>query len=457
MPKIAKIVPRKCYDSNSNPTIEIEVNLDNGISAMSIAQKSLFDTREYMRHYTTNYYGKNLLGEGINKFYEEGIDKTIEKLDEKVIPELISLNVYNQEGVDNKLSTLIKSNREGFNFAINTSLAISNAVVKAAAKANNISVFKCIRELFSRNKYYEIPVPMINIFDGGIFTNNNLIFQSIMIVPVGAKSFKESLRIGGEVFHANKKVLSANKLSSSIGDFGGYAPLFCLKDDPNVVNWEAIVTEALDLVMKSISDAGYKPGSDVLLSVNVAADSNFYDERFRYGLTNENNRQVEITRKEIISFYKDSAEKYPIILIEDGFAADDEVGWLELKNTCGNKLKVAGCEIFSNQGLELDMGKMAPADVSNGAVISLDRVSTLSELFDIVNFTKKNRLKSIISSGLGDNEDDIVSDISVGCNIEVIKAGGFCRTEKMAKYNQLLRIEEELGKDAYFYPHNLEE
>lgn len=456
MPKIARIIPRKIYDSNSNPTIEVEVCLDGGASAVSAAPKSLYNTKEHIRHYTTNLYGKNVLGETIGEVYDNGVDKTIQSLEEEVIPEIVSLNlnVNNHEGVDSKLATLRKEHKDRFNLIVNSSLAISNAIAKAAAKVNQMSLVKYIRELFSRDKYFEMPIPLINIFDGGIYTNNNLVFQSLMIVPVGANSFKESIRIGAEIFHIAKKVLHENGLSSSVGDHGGYASIFCLKDDSNVVNWESIIKEALDIILKSINTAGYKPGTDVLLAIDVAADSSFYDEWVKYGLTDSNDQQLEITQKEIISFYCKTAEKYPIILIEDALADNDEMGWIELSSKIGENTKIAGGDIFFNQ--DHDRERMVRADVANSVVISLDRIATLSEVFDIINFAKKHRLKSVIYNGLGDTEDVVIADLSVACNIELIKVGGFCRTERIAKYNQLLRIEEELGKSSNFNPHKLE-
>ncbi|MGR3318713.1 MAG: phosphopyruvate hydratase [Candidatus Anammoxibacter sp.] len=454
MSKIVKIIARKIYDASSNPTVEIEVRSEGGASAVSSAPKSLYNPKEHIRYYSTNFYGKNILDVSIGEMYKEGVDKTIESLERIVIPEIVSNNVNNQAGIDSKLDTLIKlHHKEGFNSTVNATFAISSAVAKAAAQTNKMSLFKYIRGLFIKNRRFDMPIPMINIFDGGIYTNNNLVCQSLMIVPIGAKSFKESIRIGAEVFHTAKKVLHANKLSSSVGDHGGYAPIFGLNDDPNVVNWDSIIKEALDLIIKSIEEAGYKPGTDVSIAIDMAAGSSFYDEWFSYGLTGSDGKSVEIRQKEIIYFLSKTVEEYPVTFIGDGLADNDEKGWQELNKKIGKDVHVSGGGIFFNQ--DSDKENMFRGGVANSAMISLDRFATLSEVFEAINFAQRGRLNNVIYNGLGDTEDVIIADIAVGCNVDMIKAGGFCRTERIARYNQLLRIEEELGENTSFKPKRL--
>lgn len=458
MANIKEIIPRRIYDADGNPSIEVEVCLDNGICALSTAFKSRYDKTEYIKYFTPNYFGKDVIPhsavpDSLAKVYEDGIKDAIDGVNEFIAPAILATNINNQEGVDSALATLRKAHRDTFNSVANTTLAVSCAIAAAGAKSNGMLPYRYIRELFSRNKLFELPVPLINIFDGGLFTNNNLIFQSLMIAPVGAKRFSESLRMGAEIFHCVKRVLGKKRLGTSVGSQGGYATVFCLGGDTRVTNWDTIVTEALELVILGITEAGYRPGQDVVLALDVDMESGFYSDKFPYGLTDSNNEQVEVRRKEIIHFYKNVVNAFPIALIENGFGDDDEIGWRELNGAIGDKVQMAGGDIIFGQ--DVDKERMATEKVVNCTVCALDRIGTLTELFEKIDFSKKYGFTSIICGGYGDTEDAIMADLAVGCNIGFMKAGGFCRTERVAKYNQLLRIEGELGKGASFYPPNL--
>ncbi len=450
MANIEKIILRKIYDSTSNPTIEAEVLLDNGICTNASAPKT-FNIKEQQRYYDTNSFGKVVSLEPMRDYYNKAIGAAIEKVNELLIPEIKSMNINNQEGIDYEMLVL-NGKKDLFNSIINTTFAISCAVAKAGALNNDKSLYEHIRSLFGKRRTYQMPIPLINIFDGGIFTNNNLNFQSIMVAPVKAASFKDALRMGAEVFHSAKKILHDKGMSASVGDQGGYAPVFCSHEDTNVGNWDSITIEALEIVVKSITLAGYKAGQDILIGINVNADSGFYSERTRYCFTDSEQKEIEISRKELQRFYENIAKKYPIVFMENCFAEDDPSGWQGLTGNFGEKIQVAGYDVAFGEGK--DKEKMIRDGVMNNVVISTDRVPTLSELLKVVNFSENHRLRSLIRSGIGDTEDPVVADITIGCNIDLIHSGGFSRTERLAKHNQLLRIEEALGNNAVFHPKN---
>lgn len=448
MANIDKVIPRKIYGANSYPTIEIEVCLDNGITARASSPASLYDKKEHARTFSTNSFGKVVAPLNNGKDYDDRVNETIKSIKEEIVPGIVSKNANNQGGIDNILSDL-NGTRNKFNSTVNSTLAISCAVAKAAAKSNNISLFKYIRELFSKEKIYRLPVPMINIFDGGVKTNNNLHFQALMIIPVMANSFKESITAGAKIFHTAKKVLGEFGLSSSVGDQGGYASIFYSGDEASIINWKSIVTVAIELIIKSISTAGYKAGTDVLLAIDADGDTSFFSEDGGYALTDKNEKQVRISRPDIANFYAELTKKYPIVLIEDCFAYEDGIAWFDLMESIGNKVQLAGDDIFFKQRHERE--KMSRIGISNNVVVSLDRIITLSKVYDSAQFAKKYKYKSMIREGLESTEDPMMADLAVGCDIELIRGGGLCRTDRVAKYNQMLRIEEELGEDARFY------
>lgn len=448
MSKIKSITPRKIYDSNSYPTLEIEVCLDNGVVKRASAPK-MYESNDLYRHYTVNQFGKTTLSALVGKSYDDAVIDAILKVRETFVPELVSLSAFNQDGIDAQLSSL-NGRKNRFNTSLNVTLALSNAIVKAAAGCYNIPVHQYIQELFGKSKTVELPTPLISIFDGGINTNNNLNFQSIMILPRGAASFKESIRMGSEIFHTVKKVLRSKGYNTSIGENGGYAPIFCIKDNENAANWESIVTEAFDIIMQSITAAGYKEGKEVKIAINVDADYGFSDEKAQYGLTGADGKIVEFNRKEIVDFYVKLADNYPLAYIGNGLASDDRLGWHDLSGKLGDKMQIAGNNIFFNQGDESD--KMARFGVGNNIIISLDRVNTLTDIFTKVNFANSHRYSSTITSGLGDTEDDIIADIAIGCGIPILSAGGVSRTEKTAKYNQVKRTEDIPGRTCVYKP-----
>lgn len=448
---INKIIPRKIFDSNGYPALEIEVLLDNGISAKATAPK-LPRFKELLRYYTTNRYGKVVLMPTMGKMYGEEVVSAIIKINESLAPEMESVNVNNLEGVDSKI-TILNGTKNRFNNAFNITLALSNAIAKVAALSSNLSLHEHLWEKCSKNREFELPVPLINIFDGGLHTNNNLICKSIMVVSKNTTTFKEAIRVGTEIFHNTKKVLHQKGYNSSVGDQGGYATVFGLDKNPNVVHWESLVTEALEIVMKGIKKAGYKPGTDVYLAINVDAENAFYADLSRYALTDSDNKLVEFNRKEIVSYFDIAAKKYPISFIGNCLGIDDNLGWHDLFVKLGEKIHISGNDILFNQAD--DKEKIQRYGVLNNVMISLDRVFTMSDILEKVHFARSHRLSSVICNGFGDDEDDVIADYAAACNISFLSVGGACRTEKMTKYNQLIRLEEEFSGKSVFRPKNL--
>lgn len=448
MARIAKIIPRKIYDSNGNPALEVEICLENGITSRALAHKVLTKTG-CKPHGQSKGCNNKIASEKkeLVDFYEEWIVNGIKRIKEIFIPEIISIeDINDQPKIDAKLSSL---NRDINKFVpeINLTVAISLAIARLAAKNSGISLYKYIGELSGKEGHFELPIPMVNIFDGGLFANNNLYLQSVMIIPVGAKSLKESIRIGVEVFQNTKKLLQSKGYNTSVGKRGGYATLFCLNKHER--DWKSIIFEAFELIINGIDISGYKPGTEILLAIDASAD-NLYNGNGDYTLTTGDCERHEISRDELLEFYSDLTKIYPISYIEDGFAGDDLEGWKAILKRLGNKTMITGNYSFLRT--KIGLGGRYEASIANNILVTLDQINTLCELLDVMEAIKKQGFKMVISTGFGETEDPALADIAVGSGTEIVKFGGPCRTDCVSKYNQLLRIEEELDRAALFKP-----
>jgi enolase len=420
MTTIEDIIAREILDSRGNPTIEVEVFCSAGAwgraSVPSGASTGDYEAVELRDGDESRYGGK-------------GVQKAVSNVHEKIAPELIGLDVCEQVAID-ELMIEIDGTPNKSNLGANAILGVSMAVAKAAANAVGLPLYHYLGGFAART----LPVPMMNILNGGKHAESGVDTQEFMVMPVGADSFSEALRMGAEIYHALKKVLHGRKLSTAVGDEGGFAP--------NVRGTD----EALAVMAEAVERAGYTLGQDVLLAIDPAA-SEFYDaDKKRYVMEREGH---EFTSLEMVSFWASLVEKYPIISIEDGLDEDDWEGWAHLTKTLGGKVQLVGDDLFVTNTERLSRG--IKEGVGNSILIKVNQIGTLTETFAAIEQAQRARYTAVISHRSGETEDDTISDIVVAVNAGQIKTGAPCRTDRVAKYNQLLRIEEELA-DAARYP-----
>ena len=409
MTKIKDVHAREILDSRGNPTIEVDVICEDGsfgrASVPSGASTGINEALE-LRDKDSRYNGL-------------GVQKAINNVINIIKPELIDFDVTKQREIDELMIKLDNTENKS-NLGANAMLGVSIAVLKAAANSKKLDLYEYIGE--GRT----IPVAMMNIINGGSHADNNVDFQEFMIIPTN-ESFKERLRIGTEVFHSLKKVLKEKGYNTSVGDEGGFAPN--LRSN----------TEALDLIVLSIEKAGYKPGKDVFLALDVAA-SEFYDEKTqKYDLKGENK---SLSKEEMIEFYEYLIKQYPIISIEDGLEEEDFDGFRILTEKIGDKIQLVGDDLFVTNKKILKKG--IENNVCNSILIKLNQIGTVTETIDTINLAKENNYKTIISHRSGETEDTYIADFAVGLDLKQIKTGSLSRSERVAKYNQLLRIEEKV-------------
>ena len=414
---IKKIVAREIIDSRGNPTLEAEVFLESNVSGRaSVPSGASTGSREALELRdlkSSRYNGKGVLAN------VEFIKNTISK-------SLIGLNSNEQELVDNTLIDLDGTNNKS-KFGANTLLAVSLANAKASANNENISLYKNIKD----SKEYVMPVPMMNIINGGSHANNNVDIQEFMIMPVGANSIKEAVRYGVEVFHALGKILDSKKYITTVGDEGGYAPNLSSNK------------EALDVIMQAIEKAGYKPGIDIMLALDVAS-SEFYKDG-KYELLSENKKY---SSNEFIQLIKSWTQVYPIISVEDALDENDWNGWAELTKELGHKIQLVGDDLFVTNPKIFKEG--IDKNIANAILIKLNQIGTLTETLHTMDLAKKNNYNSVVSHRSGETEDTFIADLSVAYSVGQIKTGSLSRSDRVAKYNQLIRIEEELGKRSSY-------
>ena len=422
---IEEIKALEVLDSRGNPTVQVEVITEEGTNGVAMvpsgASTGSFEAVELRDGDKSRYLGKGVL-------------KAVENINKIIAKELEGMNVFEQAEIDKKLIEIDGTKNKG-KLGANATLGVSLAVAKAAANSLGMSLYKYIGGVNAKT----LPVPMMNILNGGKHADNTVNIQEFMIMPVGAKSFSECLRMSAEIYHTLKKVLKAKGLATGVGDEGGFAP--------NLSSDE----EALKLIVEAISEAGYKPGEDVVLALDVAS-TEMCDEAkkiekegcYYFWKTEELK-----TEDEMIEYLADLANKYPIISIEDGLAEEDWEGWRKLTEKLGNKLQLVGDDLFVTNMKRLQKG--LDNKIANSILIKLNQIGTLTETLDAIELAKKNGYTAVVSHRSGETEDTTLADVAVATNAGQIKTGAPCRTDRVAKYNRLLNIEAELG-DLAIYP-----
>jgi enolase len=418
MSEIVDIYAREILDSRGNPTVEVEVYLESGAmgraavpSGASTGEREALELRDGD---PSRYLGK-------------GVQKAVENVNEMIAPALIGWEASDQAGIDRKLIDLDGTDFKS-NLGANALLGISLACAKAASEDAGLPLYQYIGGTNAR----ELPLPMMNIINGGAHADNNVDIQEFMIMPAGAISFRESLRMGAEIFHALKKVLRSKGYATSVGDEGGFAP--------NLKSNE----EALQVIMEAIEEAGYKPGDDILLALDVAASELFKDGV--YVLENESSPRK--TAAELVDFYEDLVNRYPIISIEDGMAENDWEGWKLLTDRLGKRIQIVGDDLFVTNTRILREG--ISKGIANSILIKVNQIGTLTETLEAIEMAKRAGYTAVISHRSGETEDATIADLAVAVNAGQIKTGSLCRTDRVCKYNQLLRIEDELDEGAVF-------
>ncbi len=419
MSYIAKIHARQILDSRGNPTVEVEVYTDQGVvgraAVPSGASTGVHEAVELRDNDAQIYMGKGVL-------------RAVENVNNTLNEELAGAYIYDQNLIDRAMIGIDGTPNKGI-LGANAILGVSMAVARAAAESCGQPLYRYIGGVSANT----LPVPMMNILNGGSHADNKIDVQEFMIMPVGAETFSEALRMGTEVFHHLKAVLKKNGHSTNVGDEGGFAP--------NLASNE----EALQYVMKAIEAAGYKPGDDVLIALD-AASSEFYNaEKQRYTFHSTGD---EMTASELVGLWEEWSRKYPIISIEDGCAEDDWGGWKMLNERIGDHVQIVGDDLFVTNTERIRKG--IEEDAANAILIKVNQIGTLTETIDAVNLGRKYGMSSVMSHRSGETEDSIIADLAVALNTGQIKTGSASRSDRIAKYNQLLRIEEQLGRMAFF-------
>lgn len=417
MSRIVDVYAREILDSRGNPTIEVEVHLESGI--MGIAQIPSGAS-------TGTYEAVELRDEDKNRFNGKGVLKAVRNVNEVISPELMELDALDQCYIDQMMINLDGTPNKS-KLGANSILGISLAVAKAAAGYLELPLYRYIGGINAK----ELPVPMMNILNGGKHADSGVDIQEFMIVPLGGHNFAENYRMAAETFQSLKKVLKKEGYNVSVGDEGGFAPQLKSSD------------EALEMIVEAIRQAGYKPGEELSIALDPAA-SEFYQDG-KYVLSREG---VERSSKEMVSYYEKLIEKFPIISIEDGLAEDDWENWGELTKRLGSKIQIVGDDLYVTNRMRLQKGIQLHA--SNSILIKLNQIGTLTETLDTIEMAKKAGFTNVISHRSGETEDTTIADLAVATNAGQIKTGSLCRTDRIAKYNQLLRIEEELGEIAIY-------
>ncbi len=419
MSRIENIHAREILDSRGNPTVEVDVMLESGVigraqvpSGASTGEREALELRD----------------NDAARFMGKGVTIAVGNVNEKIMPELIGLESLDQVGIDTIMIELDGTDSKK-NLGANAILGVSMATAKASAIELNIPLYRYLGGAGARM----LPVPMMNILNGGEHADNNVDIQEFMIMPVGAPSFREALRMGAEVFHSLKKVLQAQGLNTAVGDEGGFAP--------NLTSNE----EALQVIMQAIEKAGYRPGEDIYLALDAAASSFYRDGVYMLEAEAEPRKDADA----LIDFYAGLIEKYPIISIEDGLDENDWSGFETMTRRLGKKIQIVGDDLFVTNTQLLKQG--IERSIANSILIKLNQIGTVTETLEAIEMAKRARYTAVISHRSGETEDTTIADLVVACNAGQIKTGSASRTDRIAKYNQLLRIEEELG-DCARYP-----
>src|SRR5690554_5375020 len=420
MPFITEVHAREVLDSRGNPTVEVEVYTESGAFGRAMVPSGAS---------TGEHEAVELRDGDKSRYLGKGVLKAVENVNDIIGPEVIGMNVFDQVGIDRLMIELDGTPNKG-KLGANAILGVSMAVAKAASELSGLSLYNYLGGFNAK----ELPTPMMNILNGGSHADNNVDFQEFMIMPVGAPSFKEAIRMGAEVFHNLKKVLKGKGLNTAVGDEGGFAP--------NLKSNE----EAITVILEAIKKAGYVPGKDVALAMDIAASEFFDKDIKKYVLAGEGGKTLN--SKELTEFYVELCDKYPIISIEDGLDEDDWDGWKYLTEKLGKKVQLVGDDLFVTNTKRLQEG--IEKGIANSILIKVNQIGTLTETFDAIEMAKRAGYTAVISHRSGETEDTTIADIAVALNTGQIKTGSISRTDRIAKYNQLLRIEDELGDIAIY-------
>jgi enolase len=420
MSLIEQIVARQIFDSRGNPTVEVDVYTENGMlgraAVPSGASTGSHEAVELRDNDKSAYMGKGVL-------------KAVANVNDILAGELIGSSVFDQNLIDKIMIELDGTSNKG-KLGANAILGVSLAVAKAAAEEAGMPLYRYVGGVNANT----LPVPMMNIVNGGSHADNSIDFQEFMIMPVGAKSFTEAMKMGSEIFHNLAKVLKSQKMSTNVGDEGGFAP--------NIASNE----EALKTVIKAIEVAGFRPGEDVMIAFDAAA-SEFYDAETKLYHFKKSTGD-KLTSSQMAAFWADLAKRYPIASIEDGMAEDDWAGWAELTKLLGDKIQLVGDDLFVTNVTRLSKG--IEEGIANSILVKVNQIGSLTETINAVSMAQRAKYTSVMSHRSGETEDNTIADLAVALNCGQIKTGSCSRSDRMAKYNQLLRIEEQLGELAYY-------
>lgn len=420
MSYIVSVHARQILDSRGNPTVEADVITEDGIiGRAAVPSGASTGTHEAME-----------LRDGGKAYMGKGVLKAVANVNTRIAEALVGEHVMNQREIDAILLALDGTDNKK-KLGANAILAVSMAAAKAGAQAAGLPLYRYVGGTNART----LPIPLMNILNGGAHADNKIDFQEFMIVPVGADTFSDGLRMGVEIFHHLKKVLKAKGYSTNVGDEGGFAPEIKSNE------------EAIETVLKAIESAGYKPGDQVKIAMDAAA-SEFYDAKKKKYIFHKSDNKV-LSSEEMVDYWAKWVKKYPIVSIEDGLAEDDWKGWKLLTETIGSKCQLVGDDLFVTNVKRLSEG--IKNNVANSILVKVNQIGSLTETIEAVDLAHRNRYTSVMSHRSGETEDSTIADLSVALNCGQIKTGSASRSDRMAKYNQLLRIEEELGEEA-FYP-----
>jgi enolase len=418
MSGISEIYAREILDSRGNPTVEVDIYLESGaIGRAAVPSGASTGEREALE----------LRDGDMNRYLGKGVTQAVDNVNRTIADALIGWEITDQAGIDAKLIELDGTETKS-NLGANAMLGVSLACARAAADESGLALFQYIGGPNAK----ELPVPMMNILNGGAHADNNVDIQEFMIMPVGASTFKQALQMGAEIFHALKKVLKNKGYNTAVGDEGGFAP--DLKSNE----------EALQVIMEAIESAGYKAGDEILLALDVAASEIYEDGT--YIMANE--AQAKKSAQDMVEFYADLVERYPIISIEDGMAENDWDGWKLMTEKLGDKIQIVGDDLFVTNTRILAEG--IAKGIANSILVKVNQIGTLTETLEAIEMAKRAGYTAIISHRSGETEDSTIADLAVATNAGQIKTGSLCRTDRICKYNQLLRIEDDLDNVARY-------
>ncbi|MDO5127755.1 MAG: phosphopyruvate hydratase [Eubacteriales bacterium] len=424
MDKIKHITAREILDSRGNPTIEVDVITESGAYGRASVPSGA----------STGAYEAHELRDDEKRFFGKGVEKAVTNVNTRIADRLLGSNVFNQAAIDKFLKEADGTDNKS-RYGANAILGVSLAVARAAANSLRIPLYRYIGGTNAK----QMPLPMMNILNGGRHADNTVDFQEFMIAPVGADSFKKCIEMSAEIYHILKKLLADKGLSTAVGDEGGFAPNL------------ATAFDVLDCLMEAITEAGYKPFDDVKIALDIAASELYDDSSGMYffpGESKMSGREVKRNAEEMVQYYEELVKKYPIYSIEDGLDENDMKGWKVLTFRLGEKIQLVGDDLFVTNTSRLKQGILD--GIANAILIKYNQIGTLTEALDAIEMAKKAGYRSIISHRSGETEDAFIADLAVAVNAGQIKTGAPCRSDRTAKYNQLLRIEESLAKVSFF-------